>query len=91
MGNNAAKKLKGYVERIERLEDEKAATAEDIREVYKELKSDGFDPRVLRLVMRLRKRESQELSEEMALLDTYLRELGMTPLERLAAGETAEK
>ncbi len=77
--------LRALVARIEKLEEEKAAIAEDIREVYAEAKAMGFDTKVLRKVIAMRKRDRHELEEEQALMDLYLHALGMTPLERWAA------
>jgi uncharacterized protein (UPF0335 family) len=73
----AADHLKSFVERIERLEEEKAALGSDIREVYAELKSMGFDPKIVRQIVRLRKMDRTELQEQEALLDTYKAALGM--------------
>ncbi len=81
----AREQLRALVARIERLEEEKAAIAADIREVYAEAKAVGFDAKVLRKVIALRKRDRHELEEEQALMDLYLHALGMTPLERWAA------
>ena len=73
----AANQLKSFVQRIERLEEEKRALAEDIKEVYSEAKGRGFDTKILRKVIALRKKDQQELDEEQAVLDVYLRALGM--------------
>ena len=73
----AKDQLKSIVERIERLEEEKAALAEDIREVYSEAKGTGFDTKVMRQVIRLRKMESADRQEQEAMLDLYLGALGM--------------
>lgn len=81
----AREQLRALVRRIEKLEEEKAAITEDIREVYAEAKGAGFDTKVLRKVIALRKRDRHELEEEQALMDLYLHALGMTPLERWAA------
>ena len=75
----AAGQLKSIVERVERLEEEKKAVAEQIREVYAEAKANGFDTRTLRKVVSLRKRSTEERQEEEALLDLYLSALGMLP------------
>lgn len=71
--------LKSVVERIEKLEEEKAAIADDIKEVYAEAKANGFDTKILRTVIRLRKQDSNERQEQEALLDLYLHALGMAP------------
>ena len=71
--------LRSLVERIERLEEEKKATMADIKEVYAEAKGHGFDTKILRKVISLRKRESHELAEEEAILELYMQALGMLP------------
>jgi uncharacterized protein (UPF0335 family) len=73
----SAERLRSFVERIERLEEEKAALAGDIREVYSEAKGSGFDVKVMRQVMRLRKLDKTARQEQEAVLETYLRALGM--------------
>lgn len=77
VGGITAEQLKAYVERIERLEEEKAALAADVREVYAEAKGNGFDAKIMRQVVRLRKLDSQDRTEQEALLDLYKRALGM--------------
>ncbi|MGH6948369.1 MAG: DUF2312 domain-containing protein [Kiloniellales bacterium] len=77
VGGIGAERLRAFVERIERLEEEKAALSADIREVYAEAKGAGFDGKTLRQVIRLRKLESNERQEQEALLELYLRALGM--------------
>ena len=73
----ARDQLRSIVERIERLEEEKQALAGDIREVYAEAKANGFDTKVLRTVIRIRKEDSHEREEREALLGVYLHALGM--------------
>jgi uncharacterized protein (UPF0335 family) len=73
----AKDQLKSIVERIERLEEEKKALADDIKEVFAEAKGNGFDTKVLRTVIRLRKQDKTERQEHEALLDLYLHALGM--------------
>lgn len=73
----AKEHLRSYIERIERLEEEKKALADDIREVYSEAKGTGFDTKVMRQVLRLRKMESADRQEQEAILDLYLSALGM--------------
>ncbi|MFO1185334.1 MAG: DUF2312 domain-containing protein [Bauldia sp.] len=73
----AGAQLKSIVERIERLEEEKKALSDDIRDVYAEAKGNGFDTKTLRQVIRLRKQDSAERVEQEALLDLYLNALGM--------------
>jgi len=73
----AKDRLKAFVERVERLEEEKKAIAEDIRDVYAEAKGNGFDVKTLRVVVRLRKQDVNERKEQEAILETYLHALGM--------------
>ncbi len=77
VGGIAGEHLKSYIERIERLEEEKAALAADIREVYAEAKGNGFDVKTIRQLIRLRKLDAQDLAEQQALLDLYTTALGM--------------
>ena len=77
VGGIAAERLRALVERIERLEEEKAALTADIREVYGEAKSSGFDVKTLRQVVRLRKVDQADRQEQEALLDLYKRALGL--------------
>ena len=72
----AADRLRAFVQRIERLEEEKAALAADIREIYAEAKGDGFDTKVLRQVIKRRKQDAAEQQEMDALLELYLSALG---------------
>jgi uncharacterized protein (UPF0335 family) len=74
---SARDQLRTIVARIERLEEEKAALAADIREVYAEAKGNGFDVKALRAVIRIRKQDADKRKEEVAILDTYLHALGM--------------
>jgi uncharacterized protein (UPF0335 family) len=73
----AKDQLKAFVERIERLEDEKKATSDDIRDVYAEAKGTGFDTKALRTIVRLRRLGTDERREQQEVLDTYLHALGM--------------
>ena len=73
----AGEQLRSIVERIERLEEEKQALADDIKEVYAEAKANGFDTKTLRQVVRLRKQDMAERQEQEALLDLYMHALGM--------------
>ena len=73
----AADQLKSFIERIERLEEEKAAIAGDIKEVMAELKGRGFDVKAVRTILRLRKKDHAERQEEEAILELYLQALGM--------------
>jgi uncharacterized protein (UPF0335 family) len=74
----AKEHLKSFIERIERLEEEKAALAADIREVYSEAKGTGFDVKIMRQVVRLRKLDTADRQEQDAILDLYLDALGMS-------------
>jgi uncharacterized protein (UPF0335 family) len=73
----AKDQLKAFVERVERLEEEKKTIADDIRDVYAEAKGNGFDTKALRTVVRLRKQDINERKEQEAILETYLHALGM--------------
>ncbi len=77
VGGIAAERLRSYIERIERLEEEKAALAADIREIYAEAKGNGFDAKTMRQVVRLRKLDQNERNEQEALLDLYRHALGI--------------
>jgi uncharacterized protein (UPF0335 family) len=76
-GSIAADELRLLIERIERLEEEKKAMADDISDVYAEAKARGYDPKTMRTVVRLRKMESHVRQEAEALLDTYKAALGL--------------
>ena len=80
----AQDQLRSFVERIERLEEEKKTISDDIKDVYAEAKGNGFDTRVLRRVISLRKQDQNERQEQEAILDLYLQALGMTPGESLS-------
>ena len=73
----AKDQLKAFVERVERLEEEKKAISDDIRDVYAEAKGNGFDVKTLRVVVRLRKQDMHARKEHEAILETYLHALGM--------------
>lgn len=75
----ARDQLRSFVERIERLEEDKKAISDDIKEVYAEAKGNGFNTKVLRRVIALRKQDQNERQEQEAILDLYLCSLGMTP------------
>jgi uncharacterized protein (UPF0335 family) len=69
--------LKAFVERVERLEEEKKTIADDIRDVYAEAKANGFDVKALRTIVRMRKEDADERREHEAILETYMHALGM--------------
>lgn len=75
----ARDQLRAFVERIERLEEEKQTIADDIKEIYAEAKGNGFDVKVLRQVVRIRKQDKNERMEQEAILDLYMHALGMAP------------
>lgn len=77
----ASGQLKSLIERIERLEEEKATIAGDIKEVYVEAKANGFDTAILRKVVQLRKKEAAAREEENSMLALYMAALGMIPEE----------
>ena len=89
IGGIAGEQLKSLIERIERLEDEKRALTEDIKEVYAEAKGIGFDPKIMRQIIKIRKMDKEELDEEESLLDVYKCALGMS-LEPSAQTRAAE-
>lgn len=85
--NMAADRLKSIVERIERLEEERATLQGDIKTIYTEAKSAGFDTKVLRMLIASRKKDQAEWEEQQALLETYMKALGQladTPLGKAA-------
>lgn len=86
--------IKALVERIEKLEEEKEMIAGDIKEIYAEAKGNGFDPKIIKKVVALRKQDAQKRAEEQALLATYMDALGMlatTPLGAAAIKSATKK
>jgi len=77
VGGVSKGQLRSFIERIERIEEEKAALSSDVREVYAEAKANGYDPKIMRQVIKLRKMDGNERAEQEALLDVYLCALGM--------------
>ena len=73
----AQNQLRAFIERIERMEEEKKAISDDIKEIYAEAKGNGFDTKVLRQIIRIRKQDHAERMEQEALLDLYMSALGM--------------
>jgi uncharacterized protein (UPF0335 family) len=73
----AQDQIRAFIERIERMEEEKQAIADDIKEIYAEAKGNGFDTKVLRQVIRIRKQDAAERMEQEALLELYMTALGM--------------
>jgi uncharacterized protein (UPF0335 family) len=76
-GHNSDGQLKAIVERIERMNEEKQAVADDIKEIYTEAKGAGFDIKTLRAIVKIRKQDKAKREEQEALLETYLHALGM--------------
>lgn len=81
LNGTAQRQLKSLIERIERLEQEKAEVAESIKEVFAEAKGNGFDVKILRKVIRLRKMDPNKRQEEEALIDLYEHALGGAPVD----------
>jgi uncharacterized protein (UPF0335 family) len=77
VGGIAGQRLKAFIERIERLEEEKAALQEDIKEIYAELKGVGFDAKITRKIVKLRKMDKDKLAEEEEMLDLYRAAIGV--------------
>jgi len=78
VGGVAVGRLKSFIERIERLEEERRGLGGDIKEVYAEAKGTGFEPKIMRQIIKLRRMDKEEVDEEESLLDLYKRALGMT-------------
>src|SRR5947209_19699584 len=89
-GTVAADQLRLFIERIERLEEEKKGIADDIRDVYAEAKANGYDPKIMRMVVRLRKMETHTRQEQDAALETYRQALGL-PQGTAMAGHSTYK
>ncbi|HEV2336919.1 MAG TPA: DUF2312 domain-containing protein [Stellaceae bacterium] len=87
VGGIAGERLRSFIERIERLEEERRTLGADIKEVYAEAKGAGFDTKIMRQLIRLRRMDKDDLDEQETLLDIYKRALGMLPG---AASEAAE-
>ena len=89
IGGIAGERLRSFIERIERLEEEKKTLAADIKEVYAEAKGTGFDIKIMRQLIRIRRMDKDDLDEQETLLDVYKRALGMLP-DMAPAAEAAE-
>jgi uncharacterized protein (UPF0335 family) len=72
----AVEQLKNYIARAERLEEDRANVGADLREVYAEAKSEGFDPKIMRKLVRIRRQDKRKAREEQAVLDLYLEAIG---------------
>lgn len=77
MAGIAGEELSQFIERVERLDEEKSALSQDIRDIYLEAKGNGFDPKVMRKIVSLRKRDRHEVDEEEAIMQLYQQALGM--------------
>jgi uncharacterized protein (UPF0335 family) len=91
-GDVSGERLLSFIQRIERLEEEKRATVADINEVYKEAKDSGFSTKIMRLIVKERRQDKTEFDEQQVLLDIYRRALGMladTPLGEAALKKAA--
>lgn len=73
----SGKRIKSFIEKIERLESEKAAVAEDIKDVYGEVKATGFEPKIIKEIIKIRKQSKEKRAEEQELLDLYMSAIGM--------------
>jgi uncharacterized protein (UPF0335 family) len=89
VGGIAGERLRSFIERIERLEEEKRTLAADIKEVFAEAKGSGFDVKIMRQLIRIRRMDKDDLDEQETLLDVYKRALGMLP-DMAPAAEAAE-
>jgi uncharacterized protein (UPF0335 family) len=89
VGGVAGEQLKSFIERIERLEEEKRALSADIKDVYAEAKGNGFDIAIMRQIIRIRRMDQDDVDEQETLLDIYKRALGMLPATD-ATAEAAE-
>lgn len=92
VGGIAGDRLRSLIERVERLEEEKRSLAEDIKEVFAEAKGAGFDTKIMRQIIKLRRMDKDDLDEQETLLDIYKRALGMfanTPLGEAAMERAA--
>lgn len=87
IGNNSKEQLKSFVERIEKLEEEKKAIADDIKDVYAELKSAGYEAKAIRMIVARRKQDATKRAELEAIVETYMHALGM--LSDLPLGQAA--
>jgi uncharacterized protein (UPF0335 family) len=81
VGGIGGEQLKSLIERIERLEEEKRALAEDIKEVYAEARGNGFEPKIMRQIIRMRRRDQDDVDEEETLIALYRRAIGMLPAQ----------
>lgn len=76
-GDNSKARIRSFIERVERLEGEKANIASDIKDVFTEAKSDGFDVKALRTIVRMRKQDPNDRAEQEMVLELYMQAMGM--------------
>lgn len=76
-GNKTNGHLRAFIERVENLEAEKAAISEDVKSVYAEAKGSGYDTKIIKMIVKIRKQDANERQEQEAILDLYMAELGM--------------
>lgn len=88
-GGVAVDQLKGIIARVEKLEEEKAGIAQDIREVFAEAKGNGFDTKAIRTIIKMRKQDASEREEQETVLESYMNALGMLPLFNEPEGDAA--
>lgn len=81
----SSQQLRSYIDRIERMEQEKKSIADDIKDIYVEAKSNGYDTKTLREIIRRRKMDRADLEKQEAILETYMAALGMLPDQKEAA------
>jgi uncharacterized protein (UPF0335 family) len=77
VGHNSKEQIRSIIERVERLEEEKKGLADDIKDVFAEAKGNGYDPRALREIVKLRKQDPEDRKEREAIIETYMHALGM--------------
>ena len=77
-GHNSKEQLRSIIERVEKLEEDKKAVSDEIKDVYAEAKGNGYDVKALRTIVRMRKQDANERAEQEAILESYMHALGMT-------------
>jgi uncharacterized protein (UPF0335 family) len=87
--SDAADKLKSYLERVERLEDERKELGDDIRAIYADAKAEGFDPKAIRAMVKRRRKDANQVAEEESVFENYMHAVGMIPDNPLAAAVSA--
>lgn len=87
LGDSGITRLRSFIERIERLEEEKKGLQDDIKEVYAEAKGTGFDPKYMRIIVKLRKMDKSEIQEQDEMIEVYRLALGLVPDGSSASGD----